>query len=83
MVNPQMVETIAKKLASCGRVIVQTDIEFLAEEMFRIFRESGHFQERELAFAPFPVKTERERAVESKEMPVYRREFLKGNEIKM
>ena len=40
MVNEELVETIAvNKLAIGGRVFVQTDIEFLAEEMFDLFRD--------------------------------------------
>ena len=38
MVNAELVATIVNKLASGGRIFVQTDIEFLAEEMFELFR---------------------------------------------
>jgi tRNA (guanine-N7-)-methyltransferase len=77
MVNPEMVGTIASHIRPGGRVFVQTDIEFLAEEMFEYFRASGQFTEQTTAENPFPVKTEREKAVEDKQLPVYRRLFVR------
>lgn len=77
MVNPEMVETVASHLRPGGRVFVQTDIEFLAEEMFEHFRTSGKFIEQTTAENPFPIKTEREKAVEDKQLPVYRRLFVR------
>jgi tRNA (guanine-N7-)-methyltransferase len=41
MVNQEMVETIARHIAPKGRVFVQTDIEFLAEEMFVLKNVNG------------------------------------------
>ena len=75
MVNAEMVDTIAKHLAPGGRLFVQTDIEFLAEEMFALFRADDRFQELPTETNPFPVKTEREKAVEDKGLPVYRTTF--------
>ncbi len=75
MVNKEMVETIAKHLAETGRVFVQTDIAFLAEEMFLLFRSDARFEESPTETNPFPVKTEREKAVEDKGLPVYRTTF--------
>lgn len=75
MVNEEMVETIAKHLAPEGCVFIQTDIEFLAEEMFALFRGDDRFEELAISENPFPVKTEREKAVEDKDLPVYRTEF--------
>jgi tRNA (guanine-N7-)-methyltransferase len=72
MVNAEMVGTIASHLAPAGRVFVQTDIEFLAEEIFELFRADARFEEAAVIANPFPVKTERERAVEDKKLPVYR-----------
>ena len=77
MVNPEMVETIASHLRTGGRVFVQTDIEFLAEEMFEYFRASGKFSEQTTSENPFPVKTEWKKAVEDKQLPVYRRLFVR------
>jgi len=76
MVNQEMVDTIAEHLAPTGRVFVQTDIEFLAEEMFALFRADERFAEFSTDANPFPVKTEREKAVEDKDLPVYRTMFL-------
>lgn len=77
MVNPELVETIIKHLAPTGRIFVQTDIEFLAEEMFELFRENTDLCEILTEDNPFPVKTEREKAVEEKDLPVYRTMFEK------
>ena len=77
MVNEEMVETIAEHLAPLGRVFVQTDIETLAGEMFELFRNDSRFTEIEGDTNPFPVKTEREKAVEDKGLPVYRCLFHK------
>jgi tRNA (guanine-N7-)-methyltransferase len=75
MVNEEMVETIAKHLVPEGRVFVQTDIEFLADEMFDLFREDKRFSEVAIDANPFPVRTEREKAVEDKGLSVYRALF--------
>lgn len=77
MVNAEMVDTIARKLAPDGQVFVQTDIEFLAEEMFRQFADSDAYRHLPMDENPFPVKTERENAVEQKGLPVYRSIFKK------
>lgn len=79
MVNREMVDTIAKYLAPGGRVFVQTDIEFLADEMFSLFRADERFLESPTDVNPFPIKTEREKAVEDKHLPVYRTAFLLKN----
>ena len=76
MVNKEMVDTIAKHIAPGGRVFVQTDIEFLAEEMFALFRADRCFEESPTETNLFPVKTEREKAVEDKDLPVYRTTFI-------
>lgn len=77
MVNPEMIETLARTVAPRGRVFVQTDIEFLGEEMFRMFRENDSFDEALVDGNPFSVKTEREKAVEDKGLPVYRALFVR------
>lgn len=78
MVNVELVETAVNKLAAGGRVFIQTDIEFLADEMFEIFRANGDLREIAVEENPFPVKTEREKAVEGKGLSVYRAMFRKG-----
>ena len=75
MVNAELVETVATKLAVGGRIFVQTDIEFLAEEMLVLFRANRNLREIAIDKNPFLVKTERENAVEDKELPVYRAIF--------
>ena len=77
MVNKKLVDTIAVNLAPGGRVFVQTDIEVLAGEMFELFRANENLSEIAAQGNPFPVKTEREQAVEDKELPVYRRMWQK------
>jgi tRNA (guanine-N7-)-methyltransferase len=77
MVNPELVDAVLAKLAAGGRIFVQTDIEFLAEEMFVLFRASETLREMAIDENPFPVKTEREKAVEDKRLPVYRAMFVK------
>lgn len=75
MVNPHLVETVVEHLVKNGKIFVQTDIEFLAEEMFGLFRENEKLCEVEISENPFPVKTEREKAVKDKELTIYRRLF--------
>ena len=75
MVNQEMVDTIARHLAPDGRVFIQTDIEFLADEMFALFRADERYSESSTDANPFPVKTEREKAVEDKGLPVFRTSF--------
>jgi tRNA (guanine-N7-)-methyltransferase len=77
MVNRQLVETVVRHLADSGKIFIQTDIEFLADEMFELFRENEFLREIEVSENPFPVKTEREKAVEEKELSIYRRIFEK------
>ena len=78
MVNEEMVDVIARHLAPGGRVFVQTDIEFLAEEMFELFRTDKRFIEDRVDKNPFPVKTEREKAVEAKDLEVFRAFFRRS-----
>ena len=77
MVTSEMVETLAVHLIGGGTVFVQTDVEFLAEEMFALFRENARFRESLTDENPFPVKTEREQAVEDKNLSIYRTLFEK------
>ena len=77
MVNDFLVETIVEHLKINGRIFVQTDVEFLAEEMFAIFRENENLREVKISENPFPIKTEREIAVEEKGLPIFRAIFEK------
>lgn len=77
MVDRNLVETIVKHLCVEGIIFIQTDVEFLAEEMFECFRADENLREIETKENIFPVKTEREQAVEEKSLPIYRRVFEK------
>ena len=77
MVTPQLAETVANHLAPAGVVFIQTDIDFLADEMFEIFRQVDSLIEEPTDTNPFSFKTEREAAVEEKNLPVYRTVFRK------
>jgi tRNA (guanine-N7-)-methyltransferase len=79
MVNDELVKTAVNHLADSGRIFIQTDVEFLAEEMFEIFRQNRDLREFEISENPFPVKTEREAAVEEKNLIIYRTMFEKSN----
>ncbi|MFN2391995.1 MAG: tRNA (guanosine(46)-N7)-methyltransferase TrmB [Pyrinomonadaceae bacterium] len=77
MVKDDLATTIVAHLKSAGKIFVQTDVDFLAEEMFAAFRENTDLTEVEIYENPFPVKTEREMAVEEKGLPIYRAIFEK------
>jgi tRNA (guanine-N7-)-methyltransferase len=77
MVNKDLVASVAGKLSPGGRVFVQTDIEFLAEEMFELFRAESRLAETQINENPFAVRTEREKSVEARDLPVYRSMFIR------
>lgn len=77
MVNSELVTTVVDKLATGGQVFIQTDIDFLAEEIADLFRADGRLIEGSLDNNPFPVRTEREQAVEDKDLSVFRALFKK------
>lgn len=77
MVNQELVDTAAGKLAPVGQIFVQTDIEFLAEAMFELFEADARLIGTPIDSNPFPVRTEREKAVEEKGLPIFRRMFRK------
>ncbi|MCO6509960.1 MAG: tRNA (guanosine(46)-N7)-methyltransferase TrmB [Aridibacter famidurans] len=72
MVKGSMVRSILEHLADDGTVLLQTDVEFIAEEMLEEFLQTGEFEMEKLGENPLAVKTEREIAVENKGLPVYR-----------
>ena len=77
MVDDNLVAIVVGHLKVSGVIFIQTDVNFLAEEMFGLFRENKKLREIESAGNPFPVKTERETAVEEKDLPIYRAMFIK------
>ncbi len=74
MVTRELVETVIGRLGVGGEIFVQTDIRFLAEEMFELFRAEKRITETEVK--AFAIKTEREKAVEAKGLPVFRAMFV-------
>jgi tRNA (guanine-N7-)-methyltransferase len=77
MVNAELVETVVGHLARNGRVFIQTDIRFLFDEMKELFAERDELQRMVISKNPFAVRTEREKAVEEKELPVFRCIFVR------
>jgi tRNA (guanine-N7-)-methyltransferase len=75
MVKDELVEAVGKYLN--GKVLIQTDVEFLADEMFDLFRQNESLREIEVKENPFPHQTEREISVLKRNLPVYRAMFEK------
>jgi tRNA (guanine-N7-)-methyltransferase len=82
VVQPQLVEELADFLVSGGVVFLQSDIEFVAQEMCDRFAIHPAFHkvgaEKWLAHNPLPVSTEREIFTLNKGEPVYRAIFQKA-----
>ncbi|MCA1589963.1 MAG: tRNA (guanosine(46)-N7)-methyltransferase TrmB [Acidobacteria bacterium] len=78
MVNEKLVGTIARHLRPNGQTFMQTDIKQLADEMLELFSQSRHFEEFVIDANPFPLKTEREKAVDDKGLPVFRHCFVRN-----
>jgi tRNA (guanine-N7-)-methyltransferase len=85
VVQPELVTELANYLAVGGVVFLQSDIQFVAEEMCDRFYEHPAFEKLGtttwLAENPLPVPTEREIATFNKGEPVYRALFRKKTEI--
>ena len=77
MVTGDLVEMVVEHLKVAGKIFIQTDVDFLAQEMFAVFHENTKLREIEISESPFQVKTERENAVEEKNLPIYRKTFQK------
>jgi tRNA (guanine-N7-)-methyltransferase len=79
VVQPELVQIIARFLAPGGIVFLQSDVEAIAQEMSNRFAENPHFirqhEEPWLAENIFPVSTEREIATYNKGEKVYRSLF--------
>ncbi len=76
MVDAKLIADVCEKLAPGGLIYLQTDIEFLAAEMFDLF-DAERMVEAPFGEVLFPIKTEREMAVEAKGMPIYRKLYSK------
>lgn len=77
MVTPDLARDVVNILSSGGTLFIQTDVEFLSEEMFAVFREFPELEEIPTAENPMPFKTEREESVEQRDLPVFRTSFIK------
>lgn len=76
VVQPELVEALGQVLALQGQVLLQSDVELVAQEMSDRFLESPRFQkshsEAWLSLNPLAVATEREKACVNLERPIYR-----------
>ncbi|MFN2500876.1 MAG: tRNA (guanosine(46)-N7)-methyltransferase TrmB [Pyrinomonadaceae bacterium] len=77
MVTPELIGAVLSKLSGGGQIFVQTDIKFLSDEMLELLRSEPRLQQKDIDENPFPVRTERELAVEAKDLPVYRALFVR------
>lgn len=78
IVQPQLVSEIAEYLTVGGIVFLQSDIEFVAQEMCDRFCENPSFERENTIWLPknpLKVPTEREIATQNKGEPVYRAIF--------
>ena len=64
-------------LIALDAALIMRRLEARRDEMFTLFRQDERFEELPIDSNPFPVKTERERAVEDKDLPVFRTMFQK------
>jgi tRNA (guanine-N7-)-methyltransferase len=81
VVQPEMIEVLAKQLVPSGTVFLQSDVEAVAIEMSDRVQAhpafiKGHC-ERWLSTNPFPVSTERERSTLDRGGQVYRTLFIR------
>ena len=76
VVQPNLVQAIARHLKTNGQVFLQSDIEEVAQEMSHTFLLNSCFQKQHretwLSENPFPIQTEREIATLNKNEPIYR-----------
>ncbi|MCG8362827.1 MAG: tRNA (guanosine(46)-N7)-methyltransferase TrmB [Pseudanabaenales cyanobacterium] len=81
LVQPELVAELADLLLSGGAVLLQSDVEAVAQEMCDRFQANPAFSRSSpdwLANSPLPAMTERERMTLSQGKPVYRALFLKN-----
>ncbi|MDB9529190.1 tRNA (guanosine(46)-N7)-methyltransferase TrmB [Oscillatoria sp. CS-180] len=80
VVQPELVQSLARFLPNTGRVILQSDVEEVAQDMCDRFSENPAFQRTHpdwLPDSPFPAQTDRETLTLSKKLPVFRAIFIK------
>ncbi len=79
MVRDKLVETVTEHLSQTGMLLTQTDVEFLGEEISELFQQHG-LKKFDIEKNPMPVKTEREKSVEARNLAIYRSLFKKKKE---
>ncbi len=81
IVQPELVNVLARYLLPNTIVFLQSDIQAVAVEMVKYFQQNPHFQEQHqktwLDTNPFPIQTEREKSTLTRQKPVYRALFEK------
>jgi len=75
MVTPHLARTVSSHLSKNGKLFIQTDIKSLFDEMISTFVSLETLTKKDIDENPFGVRTEREIAVEEKQLPVYRTLF--------
>lgn len=79
VVQPELVETLARYLVNGGTVFLQSDVKFVAQEMCDRFSSYQAFQKQHqnpwLSVNPLPVSTEREKSTLDAQKNVYRALF--------
>ena len=80
VVQPELIQCLADFLPPEGRVVLQSDVAIVAQEMCDRFAEHSAFRRSQVGWlteSPFPAQTDREQLTLAKELPVYRAIFLK------
>lgn len=77
VLNADLVETLVHYLKPNGTIWLQSDLEFLAQEMCDLLGAHPQLQRVENAQSPFEAKTEREISVENRGLEIYRALFAK------
>jgi tRNA (guanine-N7-)-methyltransferase len=78
MVQPELVSVLAENLSLGTEIFLQSDLEWVAQEMVNRFAENSAFQRQNtewLSENPLPVQTEREIATLKRDLPVHRSIF--------
>ena len=81
VVQPELVQSLAQHLPPGGRVVLQSDVEAVAQEMCDRFAEHVAFQRSHpdwLPASPFAAQTDRETLTLSKGLPVFRAIFTRS-----
>lgn len=83
VVRSQLVDRLAKYLVEGGMILIQSDVEFLAVQIYRCFSSHPNFHSTHEGFwlttNPLPIPTEREKYSIDRRKKVYRTVFVKKN----